>query len=57
MEKGICLNINNDVYALADVDLLHLGITTAGRSLVEAEDVINTLEPGRLLDLLKASSG
>jgi DNA polymerase (family 10) len=36
-----------------DLDLLHFGVATGRRGWVQTEDVINTLEPERLLRWLE----
>jgi DNA polymerase (family X) len=52
IEKGIRLSVNTDAHSPADLDLMHFGIATARRGWVQPQDVLNTWEPGRLLDWL-----
>ena len=53
IELGIPLSINTDAHAESDLDLLHFGVATARRGWVQAEQVINTWERGRLTGWLK----
>jgi DNA polymerase (family 10) len=54
IELGIPLSINTDAHSASDMDLMHFGVSTARRGWVEAEDVINTWTPTRLLKWLKS---
>jgi DNA polymerase (family 10) len=53
IQMGIKLSINTDAHSAEDLDLLHFGVATARRGWVCMEDVINTLEPERLLGWLE----
>ncbi len=53
IQMGIKLNINTDAHSAEDLDLLHFGVATGRRGWVRTEDVINTLEPERLLRWLE----
>lgn len=56
-ELGIPLSINTDAHSEADMDMLAFGVATARRGWVEAQDVINAWEPGRLIGWLAARGG
>jgi DNA polymerase (family 10) len=53
IELGIPISINTDAHSASDMDLIPFGVATARRGWVEAENVINTWEPERLLAWLK----
>jgi DNA polymerase (family X) len=53
VDLGVKLSINTDAHAAEDMDLRQFGVATARRGWVEASQVINTWETGRLLDWLK----
>jgi DNA polymerase (family X) len=53
IELGIPLSINCDAHAPEHFDLIEFGLATARRGWVEAQHVINTWEPERLLEWLK----
>lgn len=54
IEMGIKLSINTDAHSESDMDYMHFGVSTARRGWAEAEDVINTWSPTRLLKWLKS---
>jgi len=54
IELGVRLSINTDAHNDSDMDLMHFGVSTARRAWVEAEDVINTWSPKKILDWLKS---
>ena len=54
IEMGIPLSINTDAHSPEELDLMHFGIATARRGWVEANHVINTWEPERLLTWLRS---
>jgi DNA polymerase (family 10) len=54
ISMGILLSINTDAHSPQELDLMHFGIATARRGWVEADHVINTWEPNRLLSWLKS---
>ena len=54
IEMGILLSINTDAHSPGELDLMHFGVATARRGWVEAEHVINTWEPERLLSWLRS---
>jgi DNA polymerase (family 10) len=56
VELGIKLSINTDAHSLEDFEMLHFGVATACRGWVEAAQVINAWEPGKLLAWLKTRS-
>ena len=53
IELGIILSINTDAHSPGELGLMHFGVSTARRGWVEPHHVINTWEPGRLLDWLR----
>ena len=53
IERGIILSINTDAHSPGELDLMHFGVSTARRGWVEPQHVINTWEPGNLLDWLR----
>jgi DNA polymerase (family X) len=53
IDLGVKLAINSDAHSPEWFDLLHFGVATARRGWVQAENVINTWEVGRLLDFIK----
>jgi DNA polymerase (family 10) len=53
IELGIPISINTDAHSASDMDLIPFGVAAARRGWVEAENVINTWEPERLLAWLK----
>ncbi len=53
-ELGVRLSINTDAHNDSDMDLMHFGVSTARRAWVEADDVINTWSPKKILDWLKS---
>ena len=52
-DMGIPLSINTDSHSEADFDMLPYGVAIARRAWVEAQDVINTWPPDKLLGWLK----
>jgi DNA polymerase (family 10) len=54
IELGVKLSINTDAHNDSDMDLMHFGVSTARRAWVEAEDVINTWSPKKILDWLQS---
>lgn len=54
VEMNIPLSINTDAHSPEELDLMHFGVATARRGWVEANDVINTWEPERLLSWLRS---
>ncbi|MFO7675146.1 MAG: DNA polymerase/3'-5' exonuclease PolX [bacterium] len=56
-EAGVRIAVNTDAHAVADLDWMRYGVTTARRAWLEKADVINTLPPGRLVKLLRAMRG
>jgi DNA polymerase (family X) len=54
VELGIPLSINTDAHSPGDMDLLFFGVATARRGWVEAENVINTWAPERLMAWLQS---
>ena len=53
IELGILLTINTDSHSDSDMDLIQFGVATARRGWVEADQVINTWDPERLLSWLR----
>ncbi len=53
IQMGIKLSINTDAHSAEDLDLLHFGVATGRERWVRTDDVINTLEPERLLRWLE----
>jgi DNA polymerase (family 10) len=53
IELGIPLSINTDAHSPKDLDMIFYGLATARRGWAEASQVINTWEPGRLLEWLR----
>jgi DNA polymerase (family 10) len=53
VELGVKLALNTDAHSAEDLDMLHFGVATARRGWVEAQHVINTWAPKRLLGWLK----
>jgi DNA polymerase (family 10) len=54
VDMNIPLSINTDAHSPEELDLMHFGVATARRGWVEANDVINTWEPKRLLSWLRS---
>jgi DNA polymerase (family 10) len=54
IELGVRLSINTDAHNDSDMDLMHFGVSTARRAWVEAEDVINSWSPKKILDWLQS---
>lgn len=54
IESGVLLGINTDAHGESDLDMLRFGVATARRGWVQAEEVINTWQPERLLSWLQA---
>jgi DNA polymerase (family 10) len=50
---GIRLAINTDAHSAGDLDMLSFGVATARRGWVQADQVINTWQPERLLSWLR----
>ena len=54
IELDVKLSINTDAHTDSDMDLMHFGVSTARRAWVEAEDVINTWSPQKIMNWLKS---
>jgi DNA polymerase (family 10) len=54
IELDVKLSINTDAHTDSDMDLMHFGVSTARRAWVEAEDVINTWSPEKIMNWLKS---
>jgi DNA polymerase (family 10) len=52
-QMGIRLAINTDAHSAGDLDMLSFGVATARRGWVQADQVINTWQPERLLSWLR----
>jgi DNA polymerase (family 10) len=54
IELGVKLSINTDAHTDSDMDLMHFGVSTARRAWVEADDVINTWSPQKIMSWIKS---
>jgi DNA polymerase (family 10) len=52
-QMGIRLCINTDAHSASDLDMLPFGVATARRGWVQAQHVVNTWQPERLLGWLR----
>jgi DNA polymerase (family 10) len=53
-QMGIRLCVNTDAHSASDLDMLSFGVATARRGWVQAKDMLNTWQPEKLLEWLRA---
>jgi DNA polymerase (family 10) len=53
-QMGIRLCVNTDAHSASDLDMLPFGVATARRGWVQAKDMLNTWQPEKLLEWLRA---